>query len=65
MRHSGVPGFAWMTAEQVADQAVHAVGRGPVLVNGAMNSVTTAALRFVPRAVVARAVALFLKPREA
>ena len=62
---SGVPGFAWMSAEQVADQAVRAVGRGPVLVNGAMNSLTTAALRFVPRGMVARAVAMFLKPREA
>ncbi|HYY05213.1 MAG TPA: SDR family oxidoreductase, partial [Candidatus Limnocylindria bacterium] len=45
---SSVPGFAWMSAEQVADQAVRAVGRGPVLVNGAMNSAMTAALRFVP-----------------
>src|SRR5881396_1243821 len=62
---SGIPGFAWMSAEQVADQAVRAVGRGPVLVNGAMNSLTTAALRFVPRGMVARAVAMFLKPREA
>jgi len=30
-----------------------------------MNSLTTAALRFVPRGMVARAVAMFLKPREA
>jgi len=62
---SGIPDFAWMSAEQVADQAVRAVGRGPVLVNGTMNSVMTAALRFVPRGAVSRAVALFLKPKEA
>jgi short-subunit dehydrogenase len=62
---SGVPGFAWMSADAVADQAVRAVGRGPVLVNGAMNNVMTAALRFVPRGMVARAVSMFLKPREA
>src|SRR5437867_1522435 len=62
---SGVPSFAWMSAEQVADQAVRAVGRGPVLVNGTMNSVMTAALRFVPRGLVSRATAFFLKPKEA
>ncbi|TMB19532.1 MAG: SDR family oxidoreductase [Deltaproteobacteria bacterium] len=62
---SGVPSFAWMSAEQVADQAVRAVGHGPVLVNGTMNSLMTAALRFVPRGVVARAVSQFLRPREA
>src|SRR5207247_195294 len=60
---SGVPGFAWMSAEQVADQAVRAVGRGPVLVNGTMNSLMTGALRFVPRGMVSRAVSLFLKPK--
>src|SRR6266404_2287745 len=60
---SGVPGFAWMSADAVADQAVRAVGRGPVLVNGAMNNVMTAALRFVPRGMVARAVmTLFMAP---
>src|SRR5438034_917365 len=62
---SGIPGFAWMSAEQVADQAVRGVGRGPVLVNGTMNSLMTGALRFVPRAMVSRAVSLFLRPKEA
>src|SRR5438034_1295459 len=62
---SGVPGFAWMSAEQVADQAVRQVGRVPVLVNGTMNSLMTGALRFVPRGMVSRAVSLFLKPKEA
>src|SRR2546430_1977288 len=59
------PGVAWMSAEQVADQAVRGVGRGPVLVNGTMNSLMTGALRFVPRAMVSRAVSLFLRPKEA
>jgi short-subunit dehydrogenase len=62
---SGIPSFAWMSAEQVADQAVRAVGRGPVLVNGAMNNLMTAALRFVPRGLVSRATAALLKPKEA
>jgi len=61
---SNVPGFAWMTAEQVADQTVRAVGRGPVLINGMMNNVVTTALRFVPRSVVARVAGSIIKPKE-
>jgi hypothetical protein len=57
-----VPGFAWMPADTVADQAVRAVGRGPVLVNGAMNSFVTSAIRFVPRGLAARVVAGLLRP---
>ncbi len=60
-----LPGFVWMTAEEVADQSVRAVGRETVLVNGLMNSVMTAAMRFVPRGLVARASAAFLRAREA
>jgi short-subunit dehydrogenase len=62
---TGVPNFAWMSADQVADQAVRAVGRGPVLVNGAMNSVVTSLARIVPRSVTSRLVAAFLRPKEA
>jgi hypothetical protein len=62
---TGIPSFAWMSAEQVADQAVRAIGRGPVLVNGVMNSVMASTIRFVPRGLAARAVAAFLKPKEA
>jgi len=62
---TGVPNFAWMSADQVADQAVRAVGRGPVLVNGAMNSVVTSLVRLVPRNVTSRLVAAFLRPKEA
>ncbi|HJQ83459.1 MAG TPA: SDR family oxidoreductase [Candidatus Binatia bacterium] len=62
---SGVPGFAWMSADTVADQAVRAVGRGPVLVNGVMNSVMASTVRLLPRGVLNRVVAAFLKPRDA
>jgi short-subunit dehydrogenase len=62
---TGIPSFAWMSAEQVADQAVRAIGRGPVLVNGVMNSVMASTIRFVPRGLAARAVAAFIKPKEA
>ena len=62
---SGIPAMAWMSADEVADQAVRAVGRGPVLVNGVMNSLMAGAIRFVPRGVTSRLVAAFLRPREA
>lgn len=59
---SRVPKLAWMSAEAVADEAVRGVGRGPILVNGVMNSVLTTALRFVPRSLVTRSVAAMLRP---
>jgi len=62
---SALPSFVWMSAEDVADQAVRAVGRGPVLVNGRMNSLTSTAVRLVPRGLLARAVGGFLKPKAA
>lgn len=62
---SSLPDFVWMSAEQVADQAVGAVGKGPVLVNGVMNSLMASTIKFVPRSVVARVVGSFLKPKEA
>jgi uncharacterized protein len=61
---SSLPSFVWMSPEQVADQAVGAVGRGPVLVNGIMNSIMASTVKFVPRALVARAVVSFLRPKE-
>ena len=60
----GVPDFAWMSAEAVADEAVRAVGRKTVLVNGAMNRMTASAIHFVPRTLTARLVASFVKPKE-
>jgi short-subunit dehydrogenase len=50
-----VPSFAWMSAEQVADEAVAAVGKQTVLVNGLLNRVMAMSLRFVPRSLIARA----------
>jgi short-subunit dehydrogenase len=61
---SSLPDFVWMSAEQVADQAVGAVGKGPVLVNGVMNSLMASTIKFVPRSVVARVVGSFLRPKE-
>lgn len=51
---SKVPGFAWMSAEAVADEAVRAVGRRTILVNGAVNRVLTAAMRLTPRRLLVR-----------
>ena len=60
-----LPELAWMTADAVADQAVRAVGRRTVLVNGMMNSVMASSMRFVPRGMVARMVAGLLRPKAA
>jgi uncharacterized protein len=50
-----VPAFAWMTADEVADQAIAAIGKQTVLVNGLLNRVMAGALRFAPRSLVAKA----------
>ena len=50
-----VPGFVWMTAEEVADQTIAAVGRQTVLVNGFLNRMMAASLRLAPRSLVAKA----------
>jgi hypothetical protein len=50
-----VPGFAWMTAEAVADETIAAVGKQTVLVNGLLNRVMAMGLKFVPRSLVAKA----------
>jgi short-subunit dehydrogenase len=54
---SQVPAFAWMTADEVADQAVAAVGKQTVLVNGLLNRLTATALRLAPRGLIARTTA--------
>ncbi len=59
---SQVPGLAWMTAEEVADEAVRAAGRGGVLVNGTINRALTTLLKFVPRSVAIRSATMLLKP---
>ena len=50
-----VPAFAWMSAEEVADQAIVAVGKRTVLVNGMLNRLMAMGLRLAPRQLVARA----------
>jgi uncharacterized protein len=62
---SSLPGFVWMTAEEVADQAVRGVGHGPVLVNGVMNSMMARVTRVVPHGMLNRLVASMMKPKEA
>ncbi len=52
---SQVPAFAWMSAEEVADQTVAAIGTRTVLVNGLLNRVMAMGLRLAPRSLVARA----------
>ena len=59
-----IPGMAWMTSDEVADEAVRAAGRGGVLVNGVMNRVLTTALKFLPRSVAIRSATMLLKPSE-
>jgi hypothetical protein len=50
-----VPAFAWMTAEDVANQTIAAIGKRTVLVNGTLNRAMAMALRLAPRRLVARA----------
>ncbi len=62
---SGIPAFAWMTADQVAAQAIAAVGQRSVLVNGVMNAVAAGLYRHLPASLTTRLVANLLKPKEA
>lgn len=50
-----VPGFAWMSAADVADQAVAAVGKRTVFVNGFLNRMMATGLRLAPRSLIAKA----------
>jgi len=60
---SRVPGMAWMSAEEVADQTVRAVGQQSLLVNGALNAVTATAVKFVPRGILNRVATTLMRPR--
>ncbi len=62
---SAVPSFAWMSADEVADQAVRAVGHGPVLVNGFMNGVMARVMRYMPHALTTRVTESMLKQKTA
>ena len=61
---SAVPGLAWMTADEVADEAVNAAGKGGVLVNGFLNRALTMALKFAPRSLAMRTATMLLKSSE-
>ncbi len=60
-----IPSIAWQTADEVADEAVRAVGKGAVVVNGVLNRMMINTLKFVPRSLVTRIAAGLLKPQEA
>jgi len=60
----GIPEFAWMSAEEVADQTVRAVGQRTVLVNGTLNSLTASAMRILPSAVTSRVIGGIMRARE-
>ena len=62
---SAVPGFAWMSADDVADQAVKAVGRGTVLVNGVMKGIMSRMMRHMPHAITTRLTESMLKTKSA
>lgn len=56
------PAMMWMSAEDVADEAVRRATSGGVLVSGTMNRVTTAVIRHLPRGLVTWAAGSLLKP---
>src|SRR5262245_32203599 len=60
---AGVPAFAWMSADAVATEALAAVGKRSVLVNGTLNSLMTSTLKFVPRTVLTRMVGSLMRSR--
>jgi short-subunit dehydrogenase len=56
------PAMAWMSAEDVADEAVRRASRSGVLVSGAMNRATATVIRHLPRGLVVRAAGSLLRP---
>lgn len=60
-----VPGFAWQTADEVADESVRAVGKGAVVVNGFLNKLTVGSTKFIPRALLVRVTGRMFRPRGA
>jgi short-subunit dehydrogenase len=58
------PDFAWQTADEVADEAVRAVGRGSVVVNGVLNKLTIATAKLVPHALLTRITGRMFRPKE-
>lgn len=60
-----VPDFAWQSADEVADEAVRAVGRGSVVVNGILNKLTIGSAKFLPHALLVRVTGRMFRPKEA
>jgi hypothetical protein len=57
------PDFAWMSAAEVADEAVRNAQRSGVLVSGLRNRVTTAILKVTPRSVITSMAGAMLRPK--
>ncbi|MEB2285626.1 MAG: hypothetical protein B6D46_08710 [Polyangiaceae bacterium UTPRO1] len=62
---ASLPSFVWMTADQVAEQAIAAVGVRSVLVNGLMNTVAASLSKHLPAGITTRLVAGMMKPKGA
>jgi len=61
---SSMPSFVWMTADQVAEQAIAAVGQRTVLVNGVMNALAAGLYKHLPAGLTTRLVGGMMKPKE-
>lgn len=59
----GIPELAWQSADEVADEAVSAVGRGPVVVTGRVNRLMVNTTKFIPRGLVTRVSGRVVRPR--
>lgn len=59
-----VPGFLQQTSEQVADEAVQAVGRQSAVVSGVLNRMTVGTLKFVPHSLITRMASGLIRPQE-
>jgi len=60
---SRIPDFLWMSAADVADQAVRAVGKRSLCVTGIMNSMTATTMRVLPSGWSARMVGSLMRAR--
>ena len=58
------PEFAWMSAADVADEAVRNGQRSGVLVSGLRNRLTTAVLKMTPRSVITSMAGSLLRPSQ-
>lgn len=59
-----MPSFVWMTADQVAEQAIAAVGQRTVLVNGMMNALAAGLYKHLPAGITTRLLSGMMKPKD-